>query len=177
MPRNPENLKKLVTVIASVRSTFQHLKTLTDAMHADLGLTASMRAVLEHLIDRGEETVPLIARSKNVTRQHIQQLADSLVAAGFAEFADNPSHKRSQLLRATAKGRSIFETARGREAKVLARIARTFDPEDLDGAIVTLRALTEGLACERIDNLDGPGKHASRVTPVEDRISRVTKAS
>ncbi len=155
MPRNPENLKKLVAVIASVRSTFQHLKTLADAMHDDLGLTASMRAVLEYLVERGEETVPQIARSKNVTRQHIQQLADALVAAGFAEFIDNPSHKRSQFLRATAKGRSVFETARGREAKVLARIARTFDPEELDGTIITLKALTDGLACERIESLDG----------------------
>ena len=150
-----ENLHKLVAVITKVRSTFQDLKTLTDPMHADLGLTASTRAVLEHLADHGENTVPRIAQAKNVTRQHIQQLVDALVAAGFATLVENPDHKRSQLVRATDHGYTIFGTARRREMKILGRIAATFDTEELDCTLTTLTALSDGLACEKIDGLDG----------------------
>lgn len=150
-----ENLLKLVAVITKVRATFQDLKTLTDALHADLGLTAATRAVLEHLADHGESTVPRIAEAKNVTRQHIQQLVDALVDAGFAEFAENPDHKRSQLVRATDHGYTVFGTARQREARLLAKIAATFDPEELDCTLTTLTALSDGLACERIVELDG----------------------
>lgn len=152
---NQKNLHKLVAVITKVRSTFQDLKTLTDALHVDLGLTAASRAVLEHLADHGANTVPRIAQAKNVTRQHIQQLVDALVAAGFAEFMENPDHKRSQLVRATDRGYTVFGTARQREMKILAAIAATFDPEELDCTLTTLTALSDGLACEKIDGLDG----------------------
>lgn len=150
-----ENLHKLIDVITKVRSTFQDLKTLTNAMHADLGLTAATRAVLEHLADHGENTVPRIAQAKNVTRQHIQQLVDALVVDGLASFVENPDHKRSQLVRATEHGYTVFGTARRREMKILAKIAATFDAEELDCTLTTLTALSDGLACEKIAGLDG----------------------
>jgi hypothetical protein len=67
-------------ITMEVRHLFQVLKALADSVHKDAGLTASTRAVMESLADR-PRTVPDIARSKSVTRQHIQLLVDELGAA------------------------------------------------------------------------------------------------
>lgn len=52
----------------------------------------------------GPLTVPQIAEMRPTSRQRMQRLADELAAQGLVEFADNPSHRRSKLVRLTRKG-------------------------------------------------------------------------
>ena len=66
----------------------------------------------------GAMTVPQIAKLKGVTRQHIQLLADALVAAGLAAVKENPAHRRSSLIALTEKGKRVFAKMRAREAPV-----------------------------------------------------------
>jgi DNA-binding MarR family transcriptional regulator len=68
--------------------------------------------VLRMLVKEGAQTVPEMARSRPVSRQHCQTICNTLEAQGLVEFVDNPKHKRSKLVRATKKGRDRFQSMR-----------------------------------------------------------------
>ena len=141
-------VRNLSQVIRLIRAGFQEMAVVADKLHGDLGITASMRAVLETLAEEGPSTVPGIAKPKRVSRQFIQQLADALVAGGYAEFAENPAHKRSQLVRLTEKGEQAFRTITERERHYLEVISAPFSPEELEQVVGTLTRLRAGLARE-----------------------------
>jgi DNA-binding MarR family transcriptional regulator len=133
-------------LILEVRGTFADLRGLSDAMNADLGITAARRAIIEHLATGGAATVPQIAEAKRVTRQHVQIIADELAARGLAAFHDNPAHRRSRLLDLTDAGREAFATIRRREAALLDRLAVLVPPEVSAQGLASLRAFRAGLA-------------------------------
>lgn len=56
----------------------------------------------------GPLTVPEIARMRPTSRQRMQRLANELAAEGLVEFVDNPRHRRSKLVRLTAKGETRY---------------------------------------------------------------------
>jgi DNA-binding MarR family transcriptional regulator len=140
----------LVDLIAATRRAFQALKATGDALHADLGVSASLRAVLEHLEAHGPVTVPDMARAKKVTRQHIQQLVDAGIGAGLAEARPNPAHRRSPLIALTPKGAEVFAEIRKRERKALAALSAELGPDfngrDAAIAIAALDRLVGALA-------------------------------
>lgn len=133
--------QELDALIRVIRACFQTLKALGDDLHEDVGVTAAMRAVMEHLFDRAPETVPQIARAKTVSRQHIQKLVDALVAAELAELLENPAHIRSPRVSLTPKGKKVFETMRRREQGVLRNLARSIGASDVKAAHETLSVL------------------------------------
>lgn len=134
-------VEKMVALTGAVRAAFNRLKALSDQLHGDLEITTAMRAVMETLADDGPRTVPQIARTKGVTRQHIQLLADALVAAGHAVVKENPAHRRSSLIALTDKGRRAFSKMQAREAPVIADIAGAFDAQELERAAAVLTRL------------------------------------
>jgi DNA-binding MarR family transcriptional regulator len=92
-------------------------------MHAEVGVTSSMRAVLSSLAAGGGRTVPDLARERGVSRQHIQAVINELRAAGLVAMAHNPSHRRSPRLALTDEGSRRLRIVEAREAEHLARIA------------------------------------------------------
>ncbi|HEX7006177.1 MAG TPA: MarR family transcriptional regulator [Alphaproteobacteria bacterium] len=139
------DVRKVVELTRGVRACFNRLKALGDALHEDLGITASMRSVLESLHEDGARTVPQIAKSKSVTRQHIQTIVDALTAAGLVALQANPAHKRSPLVVLTAAGRKAFADMRRREATVLATLSGALPPRGVSAAVDTLKALEAAL--------------------------------
>ena len=127
-------------IAGEVRHLFQVLKSLADALHKDAGLTASTRAVMEALAG-GPRTVPDIARSKSVTRQHIQLLVDELAKSDLVELRANPAHLRSPLIALSRKGEALFASLRKREAPVLEHLAAGLDPRKAAATVQTLGAL------------------------------------
>ena len=121
-------------LMRQVRACFNDMKAIADTLHADLGVNASTRALIECLDEEGAETVAHIARAKNVSRQHIQQLVDALVDGGLVRLIDNPAHKRSPLIELTATGRSVRQEIRLREARLVATVGNGLAAEDLDRA-------------------------------------------
>ena len=132
-------------MIGHVRRCFQLLKTLSDEMIADLGLTASLRAVLEHLDERGPQTVPQIAEEKSVRRQSIQALVDQLREAGLVTTKANPAHRRSVLVSLTREGGTVFAKVRKRERAKLQEILQDLEDEDLATAVRVLGTFRNAL--------------------------------
>ena len=138
MPTSAQELDALIRVI---RACFQTLKALGDALHEEVGVTTAMRAVMEHLFEIEPETVPQIAHTKTVSRQHIQQLVDALVAAELAELLENPVRKRSPRVSLTPKGKKVFKAMRRREQVVFHDLARAIGDRDVKASQETLSAL------------------------------------
>lgn len=134
---------ELEALIDEVRLLWNTLVRRGETLHRREALTMGMRAVLEFLRRSGPASVPSIARARGVTRQHIQALVNPLVDAGLVEAAPNPAHRRSPLIRLTAKGERSIDRMRRREAQVLGVVA-VARPE-LARAAETLRALRRSL--------------------------------
>jgi DNA-binding MarR family transcriptional regulator len=128
------------TIAGEVRHLFQVLKSLADAIHRNTGLTASTRAVMEALAS-GPRTVPDIARSKSVTRQHIQLLVDELARFDLVELKPNPAHLRSPLVALSRKGEALFASVRRRETPLIEQLAAGLDARKVAATIQTLTAL------------------------------------
>lgn len=131
--------------ILAVRRLFHVLAGAAERSHADLGLTASMCAVMEVLHGRGPRTVPQVAREKGVSRQHIQTVVNALLAAGLVECLDNPDHLRSPMVNLSAAGTRAYEAIRRRESRLLADMAKRIPGSDLEVTLNTLNAMEKEL--------------------------------
>jgi DNA-binding MarR family transcriptional regulator len=89
--------------------------------------------VLRMLVKEGPQTVPEMARSRPVSRQHCQTICNALEQQGLVEFIDNPKHKKSKLVRATRKGRDRFASMR----KQFLAAAAVYAPFFTEGEVAT----------------------------------------
>jgi DNA-binding MarR family transcriptional regulator len=135
----------LVETIAGIRRCFWLLAAVSDEMVADLGLTASLRAVIEYLHEHGAATVPQIAAEKAVKRQSIQALVDQLRELGLVSTRENPAHKRSVLIALTTEGAATYRTVRQRERVYLRGLRNELNTGDLARTARTLEAMTATL--------------------------------
>ena len=143
--------RKAEAITRTIRECCHHLDALDDALRQDVGITAAMWTVLEILHERGAHTVPQIARSRNVTRQYIQVLADKLVAMELISAQENPKDRRSPLLCLTEQGDAVFERMRARELGVLTEMSHALGDCDVDLALATLDTLRDYLGRKRVE--------------------------
>jgi DNA-binding MarR family transcriptional regulator len=91
------------------------------------------------------EEVPQIARSRPVSRQHIQKLPNETIADGVIELVNNPAHQRSKLLQLTPKGETIFQEITAKIAQAAAGLSQDIDAADLQVAARVIRHLSAKL--------------------------------
>jgi DNA-binding MarR family transcriptional regulator len=126
----------------------QAIKRWGDALHQGQGLTAATRGVLDVLVLGGANTVPRIARERGASRQHVQQLVDTLLERGLVERRSNPSHRRSFLIALTDKGRALVENVRAEERKAMERIQTGVSDHAIEEAAWVLVAWRKALERE-----------------------------
>ncbi len=117
----------------------------TSVATTDEQITGAERDVLDYLVFEGAATVPQIARSRGVSRQHIQKRADSLVERQLAEFVENPAHKSSRLLEATIRGEQVHARASHGEEGLLKEISEELDAREIESARAILTALSSAI--------------------------------
>jgi len=135
--------KKLNSVIRDIRLCFNLLRARADELHQDLGVNASMRAVMESVAGNDEKTVPDIARSRGVSRQHIQVIVNCLTKENLIKTRDNPDDKRTFLVSLTDHGQTVFGEIQKREAVELKRLSEVFSTDELNMTQSTLRNLID----------------------------------
>ncbi len=128
----------LYRVFWKTRRLFQRLGTEFQPVPGGAPLSAPQRAVLEFLDRGGAQTVPELARSRSVSRQHIQSSVNELAALGWLETQPNPAHRRSPLIALTQSGQGRLAAAQAIEASIVDAIGQHFTEDDL---IVTARTL------------------------------------
>ena len=123
------------------RRLFQRLGSEFQPVPGGPLLTGAQRAVMEFLDRGGPQTVPEIARSRSVSRQHIQTNVNELAERGWVEARPNPAHKRSPLIALTAAGRDRLAAAQTIEAEIVEAIGQHFVTDELRAAARTLGTL------------------------------------
>lgn len=96
----------------------------------------------------GPKTVPQIARSRPVSRQSMQKLANECLERGFIELVDNPAHQRSKLLRLTPKGDTFFQELNEHLAQECETYVKNLDAADatqLQTAVTIVREVRSKL--------------------------------
>ena len=91
----------------------------------------------------GPLTVPQIAEMRPTSRQRMQRLADELAAEGLVEFIDNPSHRRSKLVRLTRKGEARYRELSARFLTIAASMGAELSEAGIRNATEIVRRLSE----------------------------------
>lgn len=133
-------------LLNEVRLIYQKMIEVGDRIHADEKISMGMRAVLEFLLKNGPATVPDIARSRSVSRQHVQMLANELLNRNLVELAANPSHKRSPLLTLTGEGVNLIERMRRREFRLYEETVTGVSAAEMTTAASTLEKIRIALS-------------------------------
>jgi DNA-binding MarR family transcriptional regulator len=138
-------MHRLDELLDEVRLLWHVMVQAADRLHEDEPVTLGMRAVLEYLARNGPTAVPYIARSRHVTRQHIQTLVNDLLDLRLVALDDNPAHRRSALVRLTPEGQKAIDRMKRREHQFLDGLELKARPDDVRRATATLSAVREAL--------------------------------
>ena len=109
---------EIENLLNEVRLLYHRMVQVGEQLHVDESITLGMRAVLEFLLRNGPTTVPDIAGSRSVTRQHIQTLVNALLEDDLVILEENPLHKRSSLVTLTKQGERVIRRMRKREEQL-----------------------------------------------------------
>jgi DNA-binding MarR family transcriptional regulator len=91
----------------------------------------------------GPLTVPQIAQMRPTSRQRMQRLADELAGEGLVEFIDNPSHRRSKLVRLTPKGHARYRQLNARFLVIASTLGVGLSEGDVLRARKIVRSLSD----------------------------------
>lgn len=140
--KKPASAQSVLDLSIAVIELYFRLEAVTQAV-AGFAQAGGEFGVLRMLVTDGPQTVPEMARSRPVSRQHCQTIANSLEAQGFVEFIENPKHKRSHLLRATRAGRAHYERLTRQLLGAAATYAPAFSAAEIAGATDVCRRARE----------------------------------
>ena len=99
----------LTSLIVPVIQLKAHFSRAGETFAAAGGQTLARWLVLETVAD-APATVAQIARRLDLTRQSVQRVADLLERDRLTQYALNPAHQRSQLVRITPLGLKTLST-------------------------------------------------------------------
>jgi len=120
------------------------------------------RAVLQFLERQGPATVPALARARGTSRQNIQTIVNRLARAGFAGTAQNPAHKRSELVCITEAGAAILQSDSLLHAEMLDRLLAFASDAELVSASELIHRLSQELDRERPRSRTAKAKQSGR---------------
>ncbi|ALO47239.1 MarR family winged helix-turn-helix transcriptional regulator [Pseudohongiella spirulinae] len=84
-----------------------------DRMAERVGLTSARWKVIGIVaLSRNGVTVPAIARALGQSRQAVQRITDVMSSDDLIEYAENPRHKRSSLVKLTEHGQEVYISLR-----------------------------------------------------------------
>lgn len=138
--------KALFDLGMEIIHTYFRLRISGEQIGATPPAGAGSFGLLRGLEKGGPQTVPQLARTRDVSRQHVQILANGLVEHGLAEFVDNPAHKRSKLLRITELGERRLAQVTQRIEDAYEDISKGMDPDEIRSAIQVLAELRRRMA-------------------------------
>ena len=141
--RKPTPEAVLEFAVATIETYFR-IEALTRAI-GGFAQAGGEWGVMKTLIREGPHTVPDIARSRPVSRQHCQTIVNHLYEKGLVEFVENPKHKRSVLVQVSKKGRKHFDDMTAQFLRAAGDYAHHFNADDIDTATATLRRAREVL--------------------------------
>jgi DNA-binding MarR family transcriptional regulator len=143
MPMNTAKSDRRYEITWLVRRLFRSMAKAADSYLRASDLTAADRAVLEFLYPKARLSVPEIAGLYQVSRQHVQNTVNRLLAKGLVVTGVNPRHKRSPLILLSELGQRAFAEIRRNETALIERVFKDVGGDDLQITGNTLRSLLD----------------------------------
>jgi DNA-binding MarR family transcriptional regulator len=140
---NTSQSAALLRLFDEIPALFHRLRAVAGEVHGQSVSTAGSRGILRSLDRMGPQTVPQMARARTVSRQHIQVLVNGLLKDGLVAGEENPAHRKSPLVRLTAKGKHRLLASQKRESQLLAHAEFRLTAKEIDRAVEALRSLRE----------------------------------
>jgi DNA-binding MarR family transcriptional regulator len=131
----------LTSLIIPVIQLEAHFSRAGEAIAAAGGQTLARWLVLESVAD-APATVAQIARRLGLTRQSVQRVADLLERDRLTQYAINPAHQRSQLVRITPFGRKRLSTIQSAQRVWADRVGSEIGEKELRQASSVVDNLT-----------------------------------
>ncbi|KAB8141219.1 MarR family transcriptional regulator [Chloroflexia bacterium SDU3-3] len=128
-----------------------------DRLTRPVGLSSARWQVLG-VVEHGPVAVPHVARTMGLARQSVQQTADALAQEGFITFEENPHHRRSKLMRITAKGQDALAYVARQHAAWANQLGAAHSAERLHDAAALLHTLCESLALAPLPESEPAGR-------------------
>jgi DNA-binding MarR family transcriptional regulator len=135
----------LAALFAEVEALGRRLRAVEEAAHGRGTGTAAERGILGALAAAAPCTIAALARSRPVTRQHVQAVVARLESEGLVARTPNPAHRRSPLFSPTPFGEELLRAIALREARVLGGIRTGVPAGRLLRAAGVLRAVRRRL--------------------------------
>jgi DNA-binding MarR family transcriptional regulator len=142
---SPTPLSEYEGFFRELRTLLYRLRVMGTVLHGENALSIGERSLLTSLELQGARTIPDLARTRSVSRQHIQALSKRLLQEGWIAVQPNPAHQRSHLLELTTTGRARLAALRTREETALAGLELPFRAGELDDLAAGLRHVREVL--------------------------------
>ena len=143
--RRPRKLRKSTVgvrgVVDETIALYHRMRWISEQVYGDEGRSTARRGILRGLVRYGAQTVPALARARSVTRQHVQEVVDALLAHDLVVLEPNPAHKRTPLVRATQNGEALVREMDEIDAGVLGAVSNAVPPRDMELTARTLRTL------------------------------------
>lgn len=146
--RRPRRLRKrhrdgdVRAVVDEAVALFWRVRYVADQIHTTGGRSETARGVLRGLVRYGARTVPQLAFTRSVTRQHTQEVVDGLIADGLARRVPNPAHARSWLIEPTPRGEAAVAALDAEDARTITAVSARIRITRADLA-TTIRVLRE----------------------------------
>jgi DNA-binding MarR family transcriptional regulator len=138
----------LTAVVVPAIQLRAHFSRAGDAIAGAGGQTLARWLVME-TVEAKPATVAQIARTLGLTRQSVQRVADLLARDGLTQYAGNPEHERSKLVRNTAKGRRTLRTIQDAQRVWADRVGAEIGETDLRHASRIVDRLMRALKKDR----------------------------
>jgi DNA-binding MarR family transcriptional regulator len=122
---------------------YRRLNIVAEEVHHQGEMSGGLRSVLRGLKKHGPQTVPHMARTRTVSRQHIQAIVNRLIEEGFVELIANPAHKRSPFVNLTKQGARAVEAMNAHEARLMSQADLGVGEKRLREAAAALRNVRE----------------------------------
>lgn len=152
-PLKPDALAdQLAQVYLIVGPLYRKVSRIVESDQDRMGMSVGVRAVLDQLRREGQRTVPQLARAQDLSRQFVQRMVNDARRAGFVEFAENPAHQRSRLIRLTGPGQRAIDAVLAREHHLMGQVGGGLTGDEVDA---TVRVLTRMLAA--LEDIDRGG--------------------
>ena len=142
MSRQEQELLSSAALIA-FRLNGQFL-AVAEQLARPAGITAAWWQVLGAVIG-APLSVSDIGRAMGISRQAVQRTADLLVDRGFAEYHENPAHRRAKLVALTDAGRATIAAISPQHAHEAGRLVAAMGAKELANAVAAMTKLSEVL--------------------------------
>src|ERR1700730_3204726 len=137
----------LTSLIVPVIRLEAYFSRAGETIAAAGGQTLARWLVLETVAD-APATVAQIARALGYTRQSVQRVADLLEQDRLTQYALNPAHQRSQLVRITPLGRKTLSTIQRAQRVWADRVGSEIGEAELRQASSVVDTLTRILKAQ-----------------------------